>query len=59
MPFKSSTNPHVKLSPAQVLIIKNELHKGVSVKDLAQEYGVNPSTISRIKRGRTWNGDQN
>jgi predicted DNA-binding protein YlxM (UPF0122 family) len=54
MPFKTETNPKVKLTRTQVNIIKEQLHKGVSVKDLAKEYNVSPSAISRIKRNKTW-----
>lgn len=58
MSFKSETNPKAKLTLSQVQIIKQALYKGVSVKDLAQEYGVSPSAISRIKRNRTWRNNQ-
>ena len=54
MAFKSETNPKAKLTLVQVELIKQSLHKGIAVKDLAQEYNVSPSTISRIKRNRTW-----
>lgn len=57
MPFKSETNPKVKLTKEQVALIKQALHKGVAVKDLAQEYQVSPSAISRIKRNKTWKED--
>lgn len=59
MPFTSKNNPNTKLTPTQVQEIKTHLQKGVAVKDLAYEYGVNPSTISRIKRKKTWKGDPN
>lgn len=54
MPFKSETNPHVKLTKSKVAFIKDALDKGISVKDLAEEYQVSPSAISRIKRKKTW-----
>ena len=54
MPFKSETNPKAKLNQHKVTLIKEALNKGVSVKDLAQEYQVSPSAISRIKRKKTW-----
>lgn len=57
MPFKSETNPKVKLTKEQVALIKQALYKGVAVKDLAQEYQVSPSAISRIKRNKTWKED--
>ncbi len=57
MPFKSETNPKVKLTKEQVDLIKAALKKGIAVKDLAQEYSVSPSAISRIKRNKTWKED--
>lgn len=54
MPFKSETNPKAKLTKLQVEQIKQQLRKGIAVKDLAQEYKVSPSAISRIKRNKTW-----
>jgi len=57
MPFKSETNPKAKLTKEQVELIKNALNKGVAVKDLAGEYNVSPSAISRIKRNKTWKED--
>lgn len=54
MAFKSETNPHVKLTKEQVILIRKALNKGIPVKDLAEEYKVNPSTISRIKRNKAW-----
>lgn len=54
MPFKSETNPKAKLKKAQIELIKEALKKGIAVKDLASEYKVSPSAISRIKRNKTW-----
>lgn len=54
MPFKSETNPKAKLNKQQVELIKQQLQKGVAVKDLANEYNVSSSAISRIKRNKTW-----
>jgi len=54
MAFKSETNPKAKLTKEQVEIIKAALKKGIAVKDLATEYKVSPSAISRIKRNKTW-----
>jgi uncharacterized protein YjcR len=54
MPFKSETNPKAKLNKSKVAFIKEALDKGISVKDLAEEYQVSPSAISRIKRKKTW-----
>lgn len=54
MPFKSESNPKAKLTKAQVNLIKQSLKKGIAVKDLANEYNVSASAISRIKRNKTW-----
>lgn len=54
MPFTSNTNPKVKLTPSQVLEIKALIKKGVAVQDIATQYTVSPSAISRIKRNKTW-----
>lgn len=54
MPFKSETNPKAKLKKPQIELIKQALKQGVAVKDLAHEYNVSPSAISRIKRNKTW-----
>ncbi len=54
MPFTSNTNPKVKLTPEQVLEIKALIRKGVAVQDLASQFNVSSSAISRIKRNKTW-----
>lgn len=58
MPFNSETNPKVKLTKDQVNSIKQSLKKGIAVKDLANEYNVSPSAISRIKRNKTWKEEE-
>ena len=52
--FKSETNPKAKLTKAQVFEIKTLLKKGLRANEIASEYNVHPSTISRIKRSLTW-----
>lgn len=54
MPFTSNTNPKVKLTPTQVLEIKALIRKGIAVQDIASQFGVSASAISRIKRNKTW-----
>lgn len=54
MPFTSKTNPKVKLTEYQVIEIKELIKKGVAVQDIATQYTVSPSAISRIKRNKTW-----
>lgn len=54
MPFKTETNPHVKLTKEDVQAIKEQLRKGIRAVEIAKNYNVNPSTISRIKRNLTW-----
>ena len=44
-------NGRAKLSDEQVLKIKNDNRKGTVI---AKEYGVNPSTVCKIRKGRTW-----
>lgn len=43
-----------KLIPAQVRAIRAKHKMGDSQAELAQFYGVNPATISRIVRGEYW-----
>lgn len=43
-----------KLKAKEVKSIKSRLGK-VAVKKLAREFGVSPSTIHDIQKGRTWN----
>ena len=46
-----------KLSPAQVLEIRNKLRLGYGPTELSRLFGVVPSTIVHIKYGRTWCAD--
>lgn len=43
-----------KLNPAQVRAIRAKYKMGDSQAELAQFYGVNPATVSRIVRGEYW-----
>lgn len=43
-----------KLTENQVLEIKKQLLQGVSGRNLALVYGVNPRTISKINVGKSW-----
>ena len=47
--------PRTKLSPDDVRAIRERISKGnVSQKDIAREFGLDPSTISHIKRRTCW-----
>lgn len=54
MRYTSENNPHVKLTLEQVKTIKQLIAKGIPSKDIAHDFSVNPSTISRIKRNKAW-----
>jgi lambda repressor-like predicted transcriptional regulator len=43
-----------KLTADQVAQIKRALLDGVSMKELAAQYGVSYGTIANIRYGRTW-----
>lgn len=43
-----------KLTATQARAIKEGLACGVSGSELARQYGVSPSTVSLIRRGRRW-----
>jgi hypothetical protein len=43
-----------KLTHAQVVRIKKRLAKGALQREVAVQFGVHPSAISNIKRGRRW-----
>lgn len=51
---RTGQRSHTKLTEVQVLRIRQALHSGVTIKALAEEYGVHRETISRIKRNVTW-----
>jgi len=46
--------PSVKLTTEQVILIRESCRAGVTQKSIATTYGVNPSAISKIINGRTW-----
>jgi DNA-binding MarR family transcriptional regulator len=54
MIYTSENNPHAKLTPKEVQAIRTLLNQGIPSKDIAEQYKVNPSTISRIKRNKAW-----
>ncbi len=44
-----------KLTPEQVTLIRRKISEGVlMIKEIAELFGVTPSTISSIKSKRTW-----
>ncbi|QZE11186.1 HNH endonuclease [Streptomyces phage Forrest] len=43
-----------KLDAEKVVYIRNEYRNGKSGKELADELGINPATISRALTGKTW-----
>jgi hypothetical protein len=43
-----------KLTEADAAQIKRALKNGVSMKELAAQYGVSYGTIANIRYGRTW-----
>lgn len=47
-----------RLSRADLPVIMGRLAAGETCASIAKEYGVSRSTISMIKRGRTWNFDE-
>lgn len=51
--------PNSKLTAAQVKAIKKEYSSGARNKDLAIKYGVSPSRICDIIKGRGWNHLEN
>ena len=51
---QGSRNRHAVLDETKVKAIKVELKKGRGVTDIAKDYGVQKSAISKIKTGRTW-----
>jgi hypothetical protein len=46
------TGPNLR--PADVAVIRAALYLGSAVADLAQHYGVTPTSILNIRDGRTW-----
>lgn len=51
---KGSKHHNAKLTESQVIEIKNMISQNYSNKIIATQFGVDPSTISDIKRGKIW-----
>ena len=51
---RGSDNCGAILTESQVVEVLEKLHAGAKGIDVAQEYGVTPTTISCIKKGKTW-----
>lgn len=52
--YRGEKNNKAILTTEQVIRIKESLSLGVRVKDLAAEFGVDPTTIGKIKAGVNW-----
>lgn len=52
--LKGERNPVSKLENSEVIEIKKQLKQGISQRKIAKEFNVNQVTISRIKRGISW-----
>ena len=54
--FCGENNPRSTLTEKKVIEIWKDLNEGIlSQKEIAEKFGVDPTTISNIKTGRTWN----
>jgi DNA-binding XRE family transcriptional regulator len=53
--FRGSDHHAAKVTEQDVRVIRQRIASGVTCRQLAAEYGVNETTISAIKRRRTWN----
>lgn len=51
---KGEDNVSSKLTESQVRTIIARLHAGERGRDLSREYGISETTVSCIKRGKTW-----
>ena len=51
---RGAGNPKAKLTEVDVREIKLLLAAGARNKDLAEQFGVHPNSISKIKRGEVW-----
>lgn len=57
--FHGETNGARQLSRADVDVIQMMLHRGVSQRTIAAQFGVHQGTISLINTGKTWSsGDE-
>lgn len=52
--FQAPTRGRARVSPEQVAVIRAQKAEGKRVKDLADQYGVHYSTISKIVSGANW-----
>lgn len=53
-PRSGADNPAAKLTSVQVDDIRDALGRGETQRAIASRYGVSPSQVSNIKRGRAW-----
>lgn len=53
-PVRGSACPLAKLTEAQVFELRQRRANGAGVNYLARDYGVSPTTISRIVNGKNW-----
>lgn len=53
--MKGEKNPQAKLTKEQVDQIRELITQGIPGKEIAKQFAVSSSAISRIKRGKTWN----
>lgn len=51
---KGIENGRHKLGLSDVQAIQKLIKQGIPGKDIAEQFGVHPSTIARIKRNKTW-----
>ena len=51
--LRHERHPAAKLTAAQVRDIRSSMANGT---DLAQRYGIDKTTVSRVRRGQTWRG---
>ena len=51
---RGEINGHAKLTSEKVYQIRTLLDEGLSQRAIAKEFGVDPSNISHIRRGKNW-----
>ena len=51
-----SKHPRAKLTEEDVLVIRRRLAAGDRQADIAQDFNISPSQVSRIKNGSSWGG---
>jgi len=52
--FFGEAHPMAKLTEKQVRDIKGHYQSGLSIKSIAADYSIHPSTVRRIVKGMTW-----